>query len=376
MASVWKHPQSRYWTACFYDVSGRPRRVSTKTTDRRLAQRLANEFEKASRTKRTLTQLEKVLRTFHEELGGEGFEKRSLRVFCAEWLEEKEPSVSDSTKKFYRKTVEKLLEYFGERAEQPITEVTPGDLVRFRNTLAKQTSPSTVNHDLICVRMIFKAARQFGRISEDPGEFLKPIREFDDPNEEKRRPFTIPELQRLLAVVDDEWKSMIRIGLYTGARLSDIALLRWSNIDLERGELRFTSRKTAKSTLLPIVGPLQAHIEGLPSSDDADDFLHPRAAGTFNRQNISAGLSKQFGELLDQAGLRQIKATGSLNRRRANGLSFHSLRHSTVSLLKDAGVPMAVVLEIVGHSDAKTSALYTHVGREALERAANGFPTL
>ena len=166
MASIWKHPRSRYWTACFYDPSGRPKRVTTKTTDRRLALRIANEFEKASRTRRTLSQLEKVLRTYHEELGGEEFEKRSLRAFCSEWLEEKEPSVSDATKKFYRKTVEKLLEYFGERAGQPITEVTRGDLVRFRNTLAKRTGPSTVNHDLMAVRMIFRSARQLHRISD------------------------------------------------------------------------------------------------------------------------------------------------------------------------------------------------------------------
>jgi integrase len=376
VASVHKHPQSRYWVAAFYDGTGRQRRRSTRTTDRRLAERLANEFEKASRTRRTLSQLEKVLRSFHEELGGQGFEKRSLRAFCSEWLEEKEPSVSDATKQFYRKTVQKLLEYFGERADQPITEVIPGDLVRFRNTLATQTSPSTVNHNLVAVKMIFKAARRLGRITEDPSEFVKPVRLFDDPSETKRRPFTVAELQTLLAVADDEWKSMIRIGLYAGARLSDVATLRWSSIDIERGELRFTARKTGKSVLLPIVGPLQVHIENLASSDDPHGFLHPRAAESFNRRKISASLSNQFGALLDQAGLRPLKTSGSSNRRRANALSFHSLRHTAVSLLKDAGVPMAVVLEIVGHSDAQTNALYTHVGREALERAASAFPTL
>jgi integrase len=342
-----------------------------------LAERLANEFEKASRTKRTLSQLEKVLRSFHEELGGQGFEKRSLRAFCQEWLEEKEPSVSDGTKKFYRKTAQKLLEYFGARSELPITEITPSDLVRFRNTLATQTGPSTVNHDLVAVRMIFKAARRLGRITEDPAEFLAPIREINDPAEEKRRPFTVAELQSLLAQADDEWRSMIRIGLYTGARLSDIALLRWSNVDLQRGELRFIARKTGKSVLLPIVGPLQGHIENLASSDDPHGFLHPRAAQNFDRHKISASLSKQFGVLLDQAGLRSVKTPGGSNRRRrANALSFHSLRHTAVSLLKDAGIPLAVVLEMVGHSDAQTNALYTHVGREALERAASVFPQL
>ena len=35
-----------------------------------------------------------------------------------------------------------------------------------------------------------------------------------------------------LSVADDEWRSMILFGLYTGARLSDVASLTWENIDL------------------------------------------------------------------------------------------------------------------------------------------------
>jgi integrase len=376
MASIWKNPKSRYWTACWRDPSGRQKRASTKTTDRRLARRIAEEFEKATKSRRTLAQIEKVLRSFHEELGGEGFEKRSLRAFCAEWLAEKEPSVSPATIRFYRKTVQKLLEHFGERAERPINEVTNGDLVAFRNQLAKGISASSTNHDLIAVRMIFKAARRLGRITEDPAEFLKPVREFDDPHEERRRPFTVPELQMLLAAADPEWQSMIRFGLYTGARLSDIATLRWSNVDLQRHDLSFTARKTGKTALLPIVGPLLIHIESLPSSDDPHGFLHPRAGEIFNRTNHAAALSCLFGELLEEAGLRSVKGINSSARRRANALSFHSLRHNCVSTLKDAGIPMATVLEMVGHSDAKTSALYTHVGRAALEQAATAFPAV
>jgi integrase len=35
---------------------------------------------------------------------------------------------------------------------------------------------------------------------------------------------------------------MIKFGLYTGQRLSDIAALTWSNIDLERNFIRLTTR--------------------------------------------------------------------------------------------------------------------------------------
>jgi hypothetical protein len=33
MASIWRHPRSQYWTACFRDATGRQRRISTKETD-------------------------------------------------------------------------------------------------------------------------------------------------------------------------------------------------------------------------------------------------------------------------------------------------------------------------------------------------------
>ena len=56
-------------------------------------------------------------------------------------------------------------------------------------------------------------------------------------------------------------------------------------------------------------------------------------------------------------------------------LTFHNLCHTAVSLLKDAGVPDAVVMALVGHESAAMSHRYTHVGKEALSRAApNHFP--
>jgi integrase len=253
MASVWKHPASQYWTACFRDHTGRQRRVSTKTSDKKLARRIAQEYERAIRNKRTFSQLEKTLRAFHEELCSESVAKRSLRAFCEEWLQEKEPSVSASTKKFYRGVVTLLLDYFGERADQPISEITRADLVAMRNARAKEVSASTVNHDFIAVRMIFCAAKLAKRVAEDPAEAIGSVREFDDPNETGRRAFTIVELQTLLAVVDDpEWQSMIRVGLYSGARLGDIALLRWANVNFDRNELRYIARKTGKSACIPI----------------------------------------------------------------------------------------------------------------------------
>jgi integrase len=378
MASIWKHFRSPYWTACWRDATGKQCRASTKTTDKRLARRMADEFERASRNKRTLAQLEKILRGYHEELGGEGSQKYSLQTFCSEWLAEKEPSVSTATKKFYRTTLGKLSTYFGERALAPIAEITYSDLVGFRNELASQLSATSTNHALTCIKGLFKSARRLGRIAEDPSEFLSPVRELTKSSEdEKRRSFSLGELQILLAAADPEWGSMIKVGLYTGARLADVATLRWSQVDLERGEIAFTPRKTDKRIILPVVGPLLEHIGSLTASDDPNGFLHPRAAEIFNRSNTSATLSHHFADLLSRAGLRSPASTKPVgSRHRSNALSFHSLRHTMVSLLKDRGVAQAVVQELAGHASVAISARYTHVGKEALERAVASLPRL
>jgi integrase len=50
------------------------------------------------------------------------------------------------------------------------------------------------------------------------------------------------------------------------------------------------------------------------------------------------------------------------------------LRHTAVTLLKEAGVPSAVVMELVGHDSEQISEHYTHVGYEALRKAAETLP--
>jgi integrase len=183
-------------------------------------------------------------------------------------------------------------------------------------------------------------------------------------------------------VADPEWQSLIKFGLYTGQRLADIASLTWSQVNLEQGEVRLVTRKTGKRILLPVTGALRAHIEQLPSSDNANDPLHPRAYATLRSQNGRSGtLSNAFVDLMIQAGLRQPRThqgtgKGRGGKRQGMDISFHSLRHSAVSILKDAGIPDSVVMEYVGHNSVAMSARYTSVGKESLAKAQEAMPEL
>ena len=251
--------------------------------------------------------------------------------------------------------------------------------MEFRNQVAQKASATTTNHDLRAIKALFREAKRDGYIAEDPSEFVDTVRKsFDD----KRRPFTIAEIQRVLAVADPEWRSLVLFGLYTGQRLANIAALTWDNLDLSKNEIRLRSRKTAKRIMVPIAKPLRQHIDSLPAGDQPGTPIHPDAFTIISRHGRSANLSNHFADLLAQAGLREraphhwSKGKGRNSQRASNSLSFHSLRHTAVSLLKDAGIPEGVVMELVGHDSKSMSAHYTHLGAEALEKAVAALPAL
>jgi integrase len=237
-----------------------------------------------------------------------------------------------------------------------------------------------VNHGVKFLRMVFRAAREDATIADNPAEFVRVVKAVGQRN--SRRPFTLPELRALLSVADEEWKSMILFGLYSGQRLGDVARLTLANLDLQAGELRLATAKTGKRIIQPLAGPLKAHVESLPVTDDPQAPIHPRAFETVHRQGKTGGLSNQFAVLLSQAGLRgkaphrKTHGQGRGIKSSSGGLSFHCLRHTAVSLLKEAGVPAATVMELVGHDSAQMSEHYTHIGSESLRKAAEAFPDL
>ena len=121
----------------------------------------------------------------------------------------------------------------------------------------------------------------------------------------------------------------------------------------------------------------------MPSSDDPTAPLHPHAFAILTEQGKSGHLSNQFADLLAQTGLRKkTPHRKTLDKGRGvrdsseSLLSFHCLRHTSVTLLKEAGVPDAAIMALVGHDSVAMSQHYTHVSRDALEKATNAFPDI
>jgi integrase len=379
MSSLIRQPTSKYWFAAFRDSEGKQHRRSTKETDKKRAQEVADQLERAAQGKgENLARLRRNFAEFCREHFRSETPTLSVRDHAQQWLDRRKVETAFATHRRYRNAIDRWLEFLGPYADRGIEEITEAQVFAFRDARATVSATLTANTELKIIKMIFRSARQQGFLFEDPAEGVKTVK---NRTNFARRPFSIGELRAVLPLADDEWQSLIKFGLYTGQRLGDLALLTWSQIDLDRNEIRLTTRKTSKRLLIPIAAPLREHLLAI-AGDDPRAPVHPRAYATVSAQFERVGtLSNQFSDLLVACGLRgpqphRSKGIGRSGKRAGSDLSFHSLRHTAVSLLKDAGIPDAVVMALVGHESSAMSDRYTHVGKEALVRAAESLPEI
>lgn len=377
MASIWKHPQSKFWFACITTPDGKRTKRTTKTTDRKLAEKLAAQYEEAANKKKTALNTRRVIQELHASITGEDLVFPTIRQHFERWLESKQGGeVAVATLVFYQGATKKFLTWLGRRADNDLATVSQDDITAFRNHAAKTLSVKSVNHELKTLKMIFRDALHRKLITDDPALAVKTLK---DKAPIKKMVFTGQQIQAVLTNCDDEWRSMVIFGLYTGQRLIDIASLRRSNVNLEKDVIELTARKTSRMMSIPIAPALRKHIESMDFTDEKQSPLHPKAFAIVTAQGKSAHLSNHFAVILAKAGLREKKthrkSIGVKGKGRdPSGLSFHSLRHTAVTLLKEAGIPQAVVQELIGHDSEQMSEHYTHVGSEALKKAAAALP--
>ena len=379
MASIRKRHRSPYFYACFTHPDGRRVQRSTKETTRKKAQQKADEWEQLSKSRARARQSQRVIADIYKAAHAETLPDETVRAFINGWLSRKKNEVSEATIYAYTNTARLFLEFLAEEADLPLAELEPKHFISFRNQEAERLAATTVNHYIKHLGIIFEDARRDGFLAENPAKDCPRLKKNSSTGTGSRRPLTVDELKKILALADDEMRSLILFGLYTGQRLGDITNLRWSNIDTEAGEVQIATRKTGRVVRIPIAEPLQEHIATLSPSDDPEAYLHPRAATSAGQTN-----SNRFTDLLAIAGLvpkrthkKKTREEGDETRKRKpSQLSFHSLRHTATSLMKNAGASPAIVQDIIGHESKAVSASYTHIESDAKRAALSKLPQL
>jgi integrase len=222
------------------------------------------------------------------------------------------------------------------------------------------STPITANRVLALVSSILSWAEKVGErpVGSNPVRGLPRY-----PEKARERYLTREELQRLgEALVRAEaekridWRfiALVRLLLFTGARLSEILNLKWAQVDTATGVVRLADSKTGpKNLFLP--APALEVLSRLPRLADNPHVLPGDRPGA-----PLVGVQKPWQRIRRLAGLEDLR--------------LHDLRHAFASVAVQGGESLFVVGKLLGHSNARTTERYAHLApdpvRAAAERAA------
>ena len=203
----------------------------------------------------------------------------------------------------------------------------------------------------------------------------------------ERDTWTKAEVRKFLAKAStDRLYVAWRLSLY-GLRRGEVPGLRWSDIDLRakaltvnqsrvlveyRVRLEEPKSRNGKRTL-----PLDAELVAALSALRKRQLEESTTAGMAYRSGVAELDWYQGGEyvITDQAGtpvhpewysgeFRRLHRRAGLRR-----ITLHDSRHTTLTLMEHAGVPISIISKWAGHYDsAFTQRTYVHASEEDLQR--------
>lgn len=242
----------------------------------------------------------------------------------------------------------------------------------FLSYIGKTLSPNTYNKYTALLRAVWRTLGETARCKGNPWEG---VRRKTQSEENGRRPLTTEELIRVCQPLTGEMRVLFALGLYTGLRLGDCALMEWGKIDMVRRVIVTAPRKTKKKRTIveiPLHPALYAILDETPARRRTE-YLMPGIAATYERDTsaVAARIRRAF----ESAGFStRAEVDGYANA--VAKIGFHSLRHTFVSLMGNAGAPLALVQSIVGHSNPMMTAHYFHARTDALANAVGNLPAL
>ena len=241
-------------------------------------------------------------------------------------------------------------------------------------------SNKTINHHHRLISSILNQAVFWQVIASNIASRVKP------PKVERKEAKYLDEKQtaKLLKLLEDEsplHQTMIKMFIYSGLRRGELCALEWKDIDFENnlisvcrssqyipGKGIFTKETKTETSDRTIKLPLQAFgmlreymkVQKEDQLRAGDKWAKTdRIFTQWNGEPIHPdSITGWFREFIQKTDLPQV--------------SIHSLRHTNITLLIAAGVPLRTVSYRAGHAQTSTTAnIYSHAIRTADEMAAD-----
>lgn len=371
--------KGRVWRAR-WTVDGKTFTKTTGTSDRREAEKILAEIVAPFAAKSDAERLENLaVKIEGRKAEIRRYEDSKPALALADGFEayrksRERPDTGAATLDMYESQYNRLVRWAADNAPdaKEMRNFTRATADAFATYLAGELSANSFNKYITLFRRMWDVLAEEGRMTENPWAKIRHLALATH----TRRELTVEELARVCGSVSGEMRLLFAVGIYTGLRLGDCAMLEWGAIDLARNRIVTIPRKTArhangKPVVIPLHPTLAALLAEIPP-DARTGYLLPDLAAMY--EHDSGMISNRIQAVFTRAGIR-TQTTADGERARVD-VGFHSLRHTFVSLSANAGAPLAVVQAIVGHSNPAMTRHYFHESEAALQSAVAALPSI
>ena len=330
----------KVWVGCYREWvldGGQPKQIQRRRVLGLRAQMTKGQAEQA---------LHEILQPIN---GGERAPEQTMTFgqFAAKWETEILPHYRESTKVFYKSTLDRwILPHF---KEWKLVEVKTPDVQTFLNKFAGY-SKSVLKHVRATLSIVMATAVDWQYLPRNPVEGVKL-----PPGKAVKRAavLTVEQLALVIANLAEPYRTMVVVASATGMRESEVLSLKWEDFDtqvqivrvrrsLYRGKLDAPKTEGSEREI-PYGDLVREALERLAGSErKAPGFLFVTALGNlFTAQEVTKRVFRPLAQAL-----------------RIPAFTWRSFRRSAETALHTGGVPLKVQQQILGHSNPNMTLLY------------------
>ncbi|OIJ12648.1 integrase [Anaerobacillus alkalilacustris] len=247
------------------------------------------------------------------------------------------------------------LKLFSEKIDKPIVQINTADI---RKYLASNSSwmISTVDKKLSALKSFFAWMVEEELLLRNPAAKIKP------PKKPKRLPkgLSIEEMEIVRdSCKDQRERALIEVLYSTGCRLSEIANIKTTDINLHEMKIHVIGKGDKERTVYLSIKSMHQLRKYLNSRNDECEYLFVTERKPYRKMS-----NRNIQRIIDK-----IEQRSNISKK----ITPHTFRHTFGTLAMENGADLADVQKLLGHEDPSTTLVYAHVSEERKKQAHKRF---
>ena len=255
------------------------------------------------------------------------------------WLSDKSPN----TKKTYERIVREFFSHYSQ-IQLSLMAVSSSHVSAFVFKHLEGLSPRTQALYLNALSSLFRFLQKEGYRANDPCLAIKRIRV------DSKEGLRIPEKDSIFHIINkcenQRNRALIKFLYFTGFRVSEVASIKWSDLDIRPAGVKVTVMGKGRKTRSVMI-PLKVHEEivSLSSGDKQGALFKSQKGGGLSARQIQTIIKEES----SRAGVEAHP---------------HLFRHAHASHALKNGANLRLISKSLGHSSISTTEIYLHVDPE------------